>query len=136
MRPPRTSLLALPLAALALAAAGCGGSQVAADEVPGVPAALQVPTDAALGSSGSKADASSSTSGDEQSDSSGGNDSGAADTGTSGSGTTTTPPAAGTATPQPQATAAPDDTTGGTQPPAGSPPEQFENFCEQNAGAC
>ena len=134
MRPSRTSLLALPLAALtlALAAAGCGGSQVAADEVPGNPPVLQVPTDADLGATGSNA--SGSTSADEESDSSGA-DSSTADTGTSSGGTTTAPQAA-TATPEPQATSAPNDTTGGTQPPPGSPPEQFEDFCEQNAGAC
>ena len=52
MRPSlRTSLTALVFAVLALAAAGCGGSQVSADEVPGAPAALTVPTDNELGAS-------------------------------------------------------------------------------------
>ena len=36
----------------------------------------------------------------------------------------------------PEATAAPDTATQDTAPEPGSPPEQFEDFCEQNAGAC
>jgi hypothetical protein len=132
----RSSLLALVLAVPALAAAGCGAGQIAADEVPGGPPILTVPSDTALGAAGSKADASSSSSSssssEESADSSTSSDGGTADSGTTSTGTPTA-----TTTPAPTATAAPEDTTGGSAPPpAGSSPEQFENFCEQNAGAC
>jgi hypothetical protein len=129
-RSPRTTLVTL--AALALATAGCGTSEIHADEVPGSPAALVVPTDSELGASGSNADASA----DSSADASAGADSGTADSGTAESTTPAEPaaPSGGTAAPE---TAAPEDTTTDpAQPPAGSPPEQFETFCEQNAGAC
>jgi hypothetical protein len=128
-RSPRTSLLALPLAALALAAAGCGGSQIAADEVPGNPPALTVPSDSELGAAGSSANGSADASTGDSTDQSA----------ATGATSTATPapadPSGGTTAPTTQA--APEDTTGGaTPPPAGSPPQQFESFCEQNAGAC
>jgi len=129
-RSPRTPLLALTFAIVALAAAGCGGGEVSAEEVPGAPPALVVPTDSALGSGGaSSSDGSTGTDG---------TDSGA-DTGTADSGTTTTPEdtSGGTAAPETDNAPAPEDTTTEPeQPPAGSAPEQFESFCEQNAGAC
>jgi hypothetical protein len=132
-RSPRTILLALPFAALALAAAGCGGSEVGAEEVPGSPPALVVPSDSELGAGGSNADASSEASADESAagDAEAGADSGTTDSGTGGSAAPAAPaePSGGTEAPE---TAAPEP----TQPPAGSAPEQFENFCEQNAGAC
>ena len=134
-RSPRTTLLALLLAVLALAAAGCGGSQVPADEVPGSPVALTVPSDSDLGAAGSSADGSADASADDSTDpdaTAGETDGAAAD------GTAEPAPAApsgGTAAPEPQAV--PEDTTGAAEPPpAGSAPEQFESFCEQNAGAC
>jgi hypothetical protein len=129
-RSPHTTLLTL--AALALAAAGCGTSEIHADEVPGSPPALVVPSDSELGASGSNANGGADTSTDEST----GADSGTADSGTAESTTPAepAPPSGGTAAPE---TAAPEDTTTDpTQPAAGSPPEQFENFCEQNAGAC
>ena len=52
---------------------------------------------------------------------------------------TVTPPADDTSggTTAPEATPVPDYTaTNDTPPEAGSAPEQFEDFCEQNAGAC
>lgn len=127
-RAPRTTLLTL--AVLALAAAGCGTSDIPADEVPGGPPALIVPSDSELGASGSNANAGAGSSTDEST----GADSGTADSGTADSTTSEEPaaPSGGTAAPE---TAAPEDTTT-EQPPAGSPPEQFETFCEQNAGAC
>ena len=131
----RTTVLTLLLAALAFAAAGCGASEIDADEVPGSPPALIVPVDSELGASGSGADASADSSTDESADAEAG-----ADTGTTGTAESTAPapatdPSGGTAAPE---TAAPEDTTttDPAAPPAGSPPEQFETFCEQNAGAC
>jgi hypothetical protein len=135
-RSTRTSLMALLVAVVAFAAAGCGGSEVASDEVPGPPPALTVPSDNDIGSGGSNAsDSTSSQDGtDSSTDSSA--DSGAADSGATDSPTATPAPdtSGGTAAPEP--TAAPDTATSDQPPAAGSPPEQFENFCEQNAGAC
>jgi hypothetical protein len=134
-RSPRTSLMAL-VAVLTFAAAGCGGSEVASDEVPGAPPAITVPSDSDLGggssnaadNTGSSDDNSSST--DDSADSA---DSGSAD---SGAATATPVPDTSGGTAAPEATAAPDTATSDQPPDAGSPPEQFENFCEQNAGAC
>ena len=131
-RSPRKTLLTLSAVALAIAAAGCGTSDVPADEVPGGPPALIVPTDSELGATGSKADASSSSPDTGTADSSADTESGT--TGTSGTAApTTTEPSGGTTAP-----AAPEDTTttDPAQPPAGSSAEQFETFCEQNTGAC
>ena len=132
-RSPRKTLLTLSAVALAFAAAGCGTSEVSADEVPGGPPALIVPSDSELGATGSKADASSDSTDTGTADSSA--DAQSDTSGTSGTAapTTATEPSGGTTAP-----AAPEDTTTDpAQPPAaGSAPEQFETFCEQNAGAC
>ena len=135
-RPLRTLLTAV-LAIASLAAAGCGGGQVSADEVPGPPPALTVPTDSELGGGAADDAAEDSGTADESSDSA---DEGA-DTGTTDEGATdpsTTAPAdesGGAAVPE--ATAAPEDSAANdTPPPAGSEAEQFEDFCAQNAGAC
>jgi hypothetical protein len=131
-RSPRTTLMAIPFVALALAAAGCGSSEIAADEVPGSPPALAVPTDAELSAGGSDADADASADADADSGD-------AAGDGATAAPETTTPaeptdPSGSTeapAEPAPEEGAADPE-----QPPAGSAPEQFESFCEQNAGAC
>jgi hypothetical protein len=125
-RPLRTATLTLLLAALAPAAAGCGGSEVAADEVPGNPPALVVPTDSELGAAGSNADAGADSSADAD-----------ADTGTadSGAAATATPAPADSSggTAAPEATTVPEDTTTDqTEEPAAPEP----SFCEQNEGAC
>jgi hypothetical protein len=131
-RLPRTSLMAL-VAVLIFAAAGCGGSEVASDEVPGAPAAITVPSDNDLGGSGSKA-ADNSASADED-NSSADNSADSADSATPTPTATPAPDTSGGAA-APEATAAPDTASSDQPPDAGSPPEQFENFCEQNAGAC
>ena len=141
-RSPRTLLTVLLLAVLPIAAAGCGGSEVSADEVPGPPVALTVPSDNEIGGGGGGSADSSNGSGnaDENSNDSANSDGSATTDDTSGG--TTTPQA--TATPAPATgggTAAPDtgttdDTATNDTPPAGSEAEQFESFCEQNAGAC
>jgi len=128
-RSPRTPLLALTFAIVALAAVGCGGGEVSAEEVPGAPPALVVPTDSALGSGGA-------SSSDGSTGTDNGTDSGA-DTGTADTTTTPEDTSGGTAAPETDSAPAPEDTTTEPeQPPAGSAPEQFESFCEQNAGAC
>jgi hypothetical protein len=136
MRHLRTTLPAI-IAVLAFAAAGCGGSEVDADEVPGNPPALTVPTDSELESGGSDADAETDESTDETTDP----DAAAEDPAGTGAVEPAVPEeqadtSGGAAAPEEQA-AAPEDTTADpAQPPADSPPEQFESFCEQNAGAC
>jgi hypothetical protein len=131
-RLPRTSLMAL-VAVLIFAAAGCGGSEVSSDEVPGAPAAITVPSDNDLGSGGSKADNSGSSA--DEDNSSADNSADSADGATPTPTATPAPDTSGGAA-APEATAAPDTATSDQPPDAGSPPEQFEDFCEQNAGAC
>jgi hypothetical protein len=147
VRSPRSILLLLAVLAT-VAFAGCGGGEVEPDEVPGGPVTLTVPTDPDAGGSGTAADGASTT-GDTAGDDSAADDDTTSSTGTgtdtTASAPTATPTAVATATPA--ATTAP--TTGGTgttdttdsatndTPPAeGSAPQQFEDFCEQNAGAC
>ena len=129
-RSTRNSLTALLVAVLAFAA-GCGGSEVASDEVPGAPAALTLPSDGELGGSNAADNAASDGNGSSNADS------GTADSGTADATPTPTPPAdtSGGAV-APEATTAPDTATNDTPPAAGSPPQQFEDFCAQNAGAC
>jgi hypothetical protein len=136
MRGRRLSAL-IAAGLLGLTAAGCGGGDEIAPEVPGPPADVVLP-------SGTVAPAETP---DESSDSS------SSDTGTTDEGattdegttddTTTTPPAEDTGTTTPDTsggTTAPDTTADGptndTAPPDGSDAEQFEDFCEQNEGAC
>lgn len=144
------------LAALLLA--GCGGTQIQADEVSGAPPELAVPegeaagaledADAASSSSSDDQDSdttSTSTSTDEQSsgDSAGGSSpssggGAAAGSGGASAGSTATPAPQATATPAPtQAPAAPqDDAQNDAAPPASTGAERFEDFCQQNPGAC
>ena len=142
MRLKRTSAPALLLVAAALIA-GCGGSEVAPDEVPGGPVSLTVPEDQQLGGGNDSADSA------QDSDATA-ND-GTTDDAASTDGTTTDPSATtddtsgGTAAPAPATgggTAAPD--TGTTTPPTDDPAAAPDTggtggtseFCEQNAGAC
>jgi hypothetical protein len=136
----RVSVAAL-VAALAVLAAGCGGSKIAADEVPGSPVALTTPVDRQT-PEGARPDSSSSSS-----DSSTDADSG--DTSTSDqTGTDTGADTGAAATPAPAETPAP-AAGGGTQDqtqqqgtapaepaPQGSDEQRFDEFCDQNAGAC
>jgi hypothetical protein len=138
-RSSRTIILVL--AALAVAATGCGGSDVDADEVPGAPPALTVPSDSELESGGAdEADAEATATPEESSD-----EAVEPDAATEDPAAATEPvvpeetadPSGGAAAPESQAAAPEEDTTEEpAQPPADSPPEQFESFCEQNAGAC
>ncbi len=128
MRAPRTKLLALLLALVALVVAGCGGSEVASDEVPGNPPALAVPSDGDIGG-GSNADSSGTgtTTG-----STGGTAAAAPTTAPS----TTDGTSGGTTAPTTTTPSTDDTATNDQAPPAGSDAQQFENFCEQNAGDC
>jgi len=146
-----TALVAL-LAAFLLA--GCGGSQVSADEVPGAPPELAVPDAEAAGalqdsgsSSASRRDRGSDTTStstdatpsDGSSDGTSGDSGGSASSGSSdATGGAAAPAPQATATPAPtQAPAAPQDgAQNDSSPPVDSGAERFEDFCQQNPGAC
>ena len=110
-----TAIIATGL--LALAAAGCGGDETVAPEVPGPPADVVLPESTVAPAA------------DENSDSTT-DDSGA--TGDTGGATTPDTSGGGTAAPDAEA----DSPTNDTPPPADSEAEQFEDFCAQNPGAC
>jgi hypothetical protein len=126
------SALLLPLLGLALAAPGCGGDDSAVEEVPGSPPVLSVPHQKGAADVSEDATPSGSatptpTPTEAPADS--------GDTGTTGAtgGTGTNTGAAATPTPAP----ATQDSPAADQAPAdGTPPEKFEQFCEENAGAC
>jgi len=140
VRPPRRLLPILVLAVTALAAAGCGGSQVSADEVPGQPPPLTVPSDDALDAGGGT-----SGSGTTTPDSSASGDTGASTDDASTSADTTADTTTGTTdTTGTDTTSGTTDTTttdpsaGTTEPaaPDSAEAQQFEDFCAQNEGAC
>jgi hypothetical protein len=136
-----TAFLAAGL--LGLAAAGCGGGDDVAPEVPGPPADVVIPQSAEAPGAASNQGGDESTDGttDES-----GQDSGSGSGTTDDTGTTTPDTSGGAAAPDtttPDAsggTTAPDTTADGptndTPPPEGSNAEQFEDFCAQNPGAC
>jgi hypothetical protein len=119
----RTALIAV-LAAFAIA--GCGGESIEADEVPGGPAALSLPPDAALPTVAADADASATATPTATATAAAGT-----------SGTTTAPsaaaPSTGTGTSTTGGSTAP--ATGGTNTTGGAD-GNFEDFCAQNPGAC
>jgi hypothetical protein len=129
-----TALVAAAL--LALAAAGCGGGEPLAPEVPGPPAEVKIPqASQAPGDAAAAQNAAGN-------DSTGTSDSttGTGSSGDTGTDATPTPTPAGTGTDQGGGAAAPDATadspTNDTPPPDGSNAQQFEDFCAQNPGAC
>ena len=148
-RPAVTLLLALVAGLLlSVGLAACGGQKIAADEVTAPPPELTVP-DAAEAEGDPLADE---ASGDEDTETSTTEtspdaDADAGDSGDTpaGGGAAESPGSAtgGSQAPaQPQATPAPtqapaeDSPQQDSPPPAGSGAEKFEEFCQQNAGAC
>jgi hypothetical protein len=125
---------------LALVAAGCGGGDDMAPEVPGPPADVVIPESAEApgDASASQDEGTTDESGDEQTDDTGTTD----DSGGTTAPEETAPADPGTTTPDTSegGTAAPeaeaDGPTNDTPPPEGSNAEQFEDFCAQNPGAC
>jgi hypothetical protein len=131
-RSPRTLLLALLVAVVALG--GCGGSEIDADEVPGATPTLTVPSDSELNSGSTSDEDAASTDEDAATTEDAAAEDTTADTEAAAPADETT---GGTTTPAPTATAAPQDSAEtDTPPPAGSEAQQFEDFCAQNAGAC
>jgi negative regulator of sigma E activity len=137
----RRVAVAAMVAALAVLAAGCGGSKIAADEVPGSPVALTTQMDRQA-PEGARPDSSSTSSSDTDTDADSGDTSTSDQSGTDSGGDT-----GAAATPAPAETPAPDagggtqdQTQQGTAPaepaPQGSDEQRFEEFCDQNAGAC
>jgi hypothetical protein len=118
---------------LALAAAGCGGDDEIAPEVPGAPADFVVPestVEAAADEDAANTDEDATTDDTTTDDPTGTTEETPPPTDT---GETTTPDTSGgTTAPETQA----DGPTNDTAPPAGSEAEQFEDFCAQNPGAC
>jgi hypothetical protein len=139
VRAARTATALLCTAALAVLGAGCGGSELDYEEVPGPPAEVAVPSET-VGEPGADADADADATPTPTpepggttapSDQSGGTDTAPApSTDTAASGTTGTDSGGATAP------AEEDSATNDTAPPAGSEAEQFEDFCAQNPGAC
>jgi hypothetical protein len=144
MRAARTATSLLCTVALAFGAAGCGGSEVDYQEVPGPPADVTIPSDtSSLGDSGASADATptptptaaaepgGTTAPDTQSGSTG-----TTPSTSTGSGTTGTTGTSGTDSGGASAPAQQDSASNDTAPPAGSDAQGFEDFCAQNPGAC
>jgi hypothetical protein len=124
------SRMRLPLAAivLALGLAGCGGSQIDYEEVPGGPAEITLPESSTAGDAAAEDSATDDSATGEATPT----PTATAETGAStGTTDTTEDTSAGTDAP------ATEDGPDSDQPPApGSDAERFEDFCEQNAGAC
>jgi hypothetical protein len=121
------SALSLVVLVPALVAAGCGSDESEVPEVPGPPPALSVPHQKGAADLGASPTPTPTPTGTPTATPT-------ADTGTTGTtGGTGTNTAAATATPAP---ATQDSPTTDTPPPSGSAPEKFEQFCEENAGAC
>ena len=144
MRAARTATSLLCTVALAFGAAGCGGSEVDYQEVPGPPADVAIPSDSSsLGDSSASGDATATptptataepggtTAPDSQSGSTGTAPSTSAGTGTTGTTGTSGTDSGGASAPAQQ-----DSASNDTAPPAGSDAQQFEDFCAQNPGAC
>jgi hypothetical protein len=122
---------------MAFVAAGCGGSDTSATQVPGPPVDVTIPESSnppgSGAASGSNSGASATATPTSTPDSSTGGTSGDTGTTTGSTGTGTTGDATG-------GTAAPDtgtdSATNDQPPPDGSNAQQFEDFCAQNPGAC
>ena len=151
MRAARTATFLLIAAVLALGAAGCGGSEVSYEEVPGAPAGVPIPSDTSSLDGGGAADADADADAgpdatptadpetgvappEDQSGDTGTNTAAGTDTGTAPAtgGTDAAPTDSGGTT----APAEPDGPANDAAPPEGSEAQQFEDFCAENPGAC
>jgi len=129
------SALLLSLLGLALIASGCGGDDAAVEEVPGPPPVLSVPhqkgaADVAADEDATPTPTPTAEAGAEATPTPAGTGS-TGETGGTDTETGTNTGAAATPAPATQDSPAADQA-----PAAGSPPEKFEQFCQENAGAC
>ena len=127
------STLLFTVLALALAAAGCGSDGGDVPEVPGPPAELTVPH-----AEGRRRPVSSDASATPTPTPVGRRDRDAhrPPAGTTGSTGTTGGTGTNTAATPTPAAQQQDSASNDTAPAGGSPPQQFEQFCQENAGAC
>jgi len=126
------SVLLLPLLGLALVASGCGGDDGSVEEVPGAPPALTVPHQKGAADASASATPTPTPDGDATPTPTPAGTGSTGETDDTG-GTGTNTGAAATPTPAP---ATEDSPAADQQPATGSPPEKFEQFCQENAGAC
>ena len=144
VRAARTATALLCTVALTFGVAGCGGSEVEYQEVPGPPVDVAIPSDSSAASDSSDSGDASETPTPTPTPEAGGttapsDQSGAAGTAPSAStdtGGATDTGTAGTDGGGATAPADEDSASNDTAPPAGSDAEQFEDFCAQNPGAC
>ena len=119
------------LVALALGLSGCGGSEVEYQEVPGDPAEINLPDRTPAASEDEAADEEAAAEGTPAPE---------ATEAPATEGATGATTEEGVVDPSPAAEetpAATEDSAATDEPPApGSDAERFEDFCEQNAGAC
>ena len=136
MRAARTATTLLCTAALAAGAAGCGGSEVEYEEVPGPPVEVAVPSETVESAAGGDATPTPTPTATAEpgADTAPSDQSGSTTEPSTGSGTSTGP--AGTDSGGATAPAEEDSAANDTAPPAGSEAQQFEDFCAQNPGAC
>ena len=144
-RPALSAVLALLAGVLlSVGIAACGGEKVSADEVTLPPPELTIPesadpTPSRGGRTTTGGSSTTDTTSTSTTDTTTGAEGGAGDatptpspSGTGGSAA----PAEPTATPTPAAQPQEDSSTSDTAPPAGSGAQKFEEFCQQNPGAC
>jgi hypothetical protein len=124
---PRRHAAAIVAVLLALGASGCGGSEVEYQEVPGDPAEITLP-DRTPATTDAEADEDVAT--EEATPEATATPDPA--TGATTDGTAESDSATAETTPAP----AEDGATNDEPPVPGSDAERFEDFCEQNAGAC
>ncbi len=137
VRAARTATALLCTVALAGAAAGCGGSQIDYQEVPGPPADVAIPSDSSsLGDSTATATPTPTATAEPGGTTAPSGQSGATGTAPSASTDTGTAGTPGTDSGGASAPAQEDSASNDTAPPAGSDAQQFEDFCAQNPGAC
>jgi hypothetical protein len=137
-RARRATLALLSGLVLSVGVAACGGEQVPADEVAAPPPELTIPSggsgaDALAGGASTTSTTDTSTTSTTDTTASGDTAAGSGSTAGATGGTAAPAPAA-----TPAATAAPqqDSAQNDAPPPAGSGAQKFEEFCQQNAGAC
>lgn len=122
------------LVALGLGISGCGGSEVEYQEVPGDPAEINLPdrTPAAAADETDEEAAAEETPAPEATEAPA-----ATEAAEGAAGATTEEGAVDQSAAAEQTPAATEDSAATDEPPApGSDAERFEDFCEQNAGAC